>query len=60
VLRSSLFLALPEVIPASLMGHNAPEVFMAYGHPKQVFEATAALPEPITLLQRTEHFERFA
>jgi len=39
---------------------NAPGVFRAYGHPVEILEASVPLPEPITVLQRTDHFERFA
>jgi hypothetical protein len=39
---------------------NAPGAFKAYGHPTELLEASVQLPQPITVLQRTDPFTRFA
>ena len=39
---------------------SAPGLYRANGHPVQILEASVPLPAPITVLQRTDHFERFA
>ena len=38
---------------------NAPGIFVAYGHPREILEATVPLPIPITVLQRMDDFQRF-